>query len=329
MFKREDSTQHVASRLLDYFGRRTPWQRRLWNVGSILALRETIEAAELTRRGHLTSKSLKDLTGSLKRKLGRDSGVGEAGLRRHLQRTLDEVEKDDRVLAELRYLVPKVESDYLARWRAEVQTQHEHGAEYISRVMGAHLLDAGFSPEHLHRWTTALLHSKRTITLPNLFSEAADLLRRPRVRYEILVPVTAIPGGSTLPDEWRSASEVRKWLQENAGSPPGVRQSGGFVYEVEERDPWAAVERATDLMRGFAARIAVGLPGDPSFATQTKAWIAGKEQPFGFSSPRRQVDVHSLDRQGALFLVDSPGLEQRMSSALEFLAALEIGRAHV
>ena len=51
MFKTEDSTRYVASRLLDYFGRRMPWQRRLWNVGSILALNETIEAAELVRRG--------------------------------------------------------------------------------------------------------------------------------------------------------------------------------------------------------------------------------------------------------------------------------------
>lgn len=35
MFLEEDTTQYVASRLLDYFGRRTPWQRRLWNVGSV------------------------------------------------------------------------------------------------------------------------------------------------------------------------------------------------------------------------------------------------------------------------------------------------------
>ena len=81
MFKAEDLTQHVASRLLDYFGRRTPWQRRLWNIGSILALNETIEAAELVRRGHLTSGSFRDLANSLKKKLGRDPGIGGPDLR--------------------------------------------------------------------------------------------------------------------------------------------------------------------------------------------------------------------------------------------------------
>lgn len=78
-------------------------------------------------------------------------------------------------------------------------------------------------------------------------------------------------------------------------------------------------------MRSFAARVAVGLPGDLVFTTQSDAWIAGKEKPFGFSSPRRQVDIHSLSRQDALFAVDAPGLEQKMSSALELLAALETG----
>lgn len=68
MFKSEDSTERVATRLRDYFGRRTPWQRRLWNVGSVLALNETIEAAEQYREGHLRQGSLRDLSDSLKKR---------------------------------------------------------------------------------------------------------------------------------------------------------------------------------------------------------------------------------------------------------------------
>jgi hypothetical protein len=133
----------------------------------------------------------------------------------------------------------------------------------------------------------------------------------------------AIPGQSALPSEWLDASAVSTWLREHAGNPSGVRQNGGFVFQIEDRDPWAAVERAGDLIRGIAARIAVGLPGDPVFTEQSEAWIAGRDKPFGFSSPRIQVDIHSLSRQGALFALDLPALGQQMSSALELLAALE------
>lgn len=324
MLLEEDSTQHVASRLLDYFGRRTPWQRRLWNVGSMLALSETIEAADMVRRGHLVSGSFRDLANTLKKKLGRDPGVGGPDLRRQLQRTLDTVETDDRALSELKYLADRAQAGYLDRWCLEAQSEGAHGAEYISRILGAHLLDAGFSPEHLHRWVTALQHdSDHTLFLPDLFSEAANLLGRPRFQYEVLVPTIAIPKQSALPPEWLDASAVSTWLREHAGDPSGVRQNGGFVFRIEDRDPWAAVERAGDLIRSIAARIAVGLPGDPVFTTQAEAWIAGRDKPFGFSSPRRQVDIHSLSRQDALFTFDVSALGQQMSSALELLAALE------
>ena len=35
-----------AARLLDFTADTTPWQRRLWNVGTVLALRELYEAGQ-------------------------------------------------------------------------------------------------------------------------------------------------------------------------------------------------------------------------------------------------------------------------------------------
>ena len=37
-------TASVLARFLDYSGRRTNWQRRLWNPGTVTVLRETLEA---------------------------------------------------------------------------------------------------------------------------------------------------------------------------------------------------------------------------------------------------------------------------------------------
>jgi hypothetical protein len=324
MFETEDPTSHVAARMLEYFGRRTPWQRRLWNVGSILALDEAIEAAHLVRGGHLSAGALRDLSASLQTKLGKDPGIGGPEVRKRMQAVLKTIHDDDRSLKELEYLSHKASDGYLERWHDEVLTDREHGNEYVSRILGGHLLDAGFSPDHLYRWVSSMGHdATRTIRLPALFTEAMALLDRPSFAYQVLVPMTAIPERSTLPDEWLDASAASSWLRDNAGAPAGVRHNGGFLFSIDALDPWAAVERASDILRAFNARLTVGLPADTVFLSQSKAWIAGKEKAFGFSSPRRQVDVHSLDRQNAIFTIDAAGPDQRMSAALELLATFE------
>lgn len=41
----------VVARLLDYFGRRTNWQRLLWNPGTVTVPQETPEAVDLLATG--------------------------------------------------------------------------------------------------------------------------------------------------------------------------------------------------------------------------------------------------------------------------------------
>ena len=41
----------IAARLLDFFAAATPWNRRLWNTGLVLGLREILEATEAARAG--------------------------------------------------------------------------------------------------------------------------------------------------------------------------------------------------------------------------------------------------------------------------------------
>jgi hypothetical protein len=41
--------RHVVARLLDFFAADSPWPRRLWEVSSVLALREAAEAGDWIR----------------------------------------------------------------------------------------------------------------------------------------------------------------------------------------------------------------------------------------------------------------------------------------
>ncbi|MBK3534605.1 hypothetical protein JHN48_34635, partial [Streptomyces sp. MBT72] len=48
--------QHVLARMVDYFqDAGTPWPRRLWDVGSVLALEELWEACRWQARNVLSS----------------------------------------------------------------------------------------------------------------------------------------------------------------------------------------------------------------------------------------------------------------------------------
>ena len=67
---------HVSSRLLDFFGYNTSWPRRLWDVGTALALRETLEASEAAEEGALSAKAFRDVCHSTEIAIGRDVGIG-------------------------------------------------------------------------------------------------------------------------------------------------------------------------------------------------------------------------------------------------------------
>lgn len=58
MLRSEPFEQLVAARLLDFFGAETPWQRRLWDVGTCLTLHEIVEAADAVVAGALSIEAL-------------------------------------------------------------------------------------------------------------------------------------------------------------------------------------------------------------------------------------------------------------------------------
>ncbi len=319
----------VTTRLLDYFARRTDWQRRLWNPGTVTVLRELLEAVELLKSGYVRPATVQELASTAQRRAGPDFGVGPKGVRSALQATLAKLQQhplDQVSRHQLDFLLDGAETDYLKRWgaadRGDVAAL---GPESISRLLAGHLLSKGFSPDYLHRWVTWLTTNKMPHTLSDLFIKAQAVAVRPTRSWEVFVPLIAIERHEQrMPPEWLDPTEATEWLSREAPEAL-VRHNGGLLLEVEARDRWSAVEEAGDLIENLAARVAVGVPGSSRFEPHSEAFVAGTTAAFSLTRPRRQVDVHSLKRQNALFSAVEPTLGGRLRSAIDLVAPLETG----
>ena len=319
----------VLARLLDYFGRRTNWQRRLWNPGTVTVLRETLEAVDLLASGHLRPQTVSELARTAQRRSGPDLGLGSPATRSALTATLEELRKspENRIARhQLDHLLTGIPPDYLARWRQILSDEPEKLApEEASRVLAGHLLGLGFSPDHLHRWATWLLRGKNPASLAEVFGKADEVARRQPRPWDVLVPFVALEQhGQQMPAEWLDAAATTRWLSQNAPAAT-LRHNGGFLLQITARDPWAAVEEAGDLVESMRARVAVGLPGSPHFEPFATAVVSGSAEMFQLGRPLRQVDVHALRRQNGLFSTSDPGLTGKLRSAIDLVAPLETG----
>ncbi|MXW98254.1 MAG: hypothetical protein F4Y05_01305 [Acidimicrobiaceae bacterium] len=292
-------------------------------------LRELLESVDLLASGHVRSVAVQDIARIAERRAGPDLGIGASAVRSALQTALAGLQQDpaDLVLKhQLDFLLATVETDYLKNWgAANPDDVAALGAESISRLLAGHLLDTGFSPHYLHRWALWLMTKRQPQTLADLFDEAHAVAVRSARSWKVLVPFAALERHEQqMPTEWLDPEQVTMWLSKQAPEA-SVRHTGGLLLEVEAHDRWSAVEEAGDLIESLAARVAVGVPGVPRFQPHSEAFVAGTPTGFSLTRPRRQVNVHSLKRQNALFAVAEPALGGRLQSAIDLVAPLETG----
>ena len=193
---------YMTARLQELVGRRTPWSRRLWSVGSITALREALEAAELFADGHSRQKSLGEVIQGARSAACADPGVGDAAFRDELRRVLDGGLGEQRERDRLAHMIDRSASGYLERWAAAMPGAAPTELEAAARSIASHMLDGGFSPAHLRAWLHATL--AETPTLADLLTAAqAQVLKDPHP-YEILVPFSqlSLEAGMELPHGW-------------------------------------------------------------------------------------------------------------------------------
>lgn len=318
--------EFVVSRLRDLFAQRTPWHRRLWNVGTSLGLREVIEYADACTSGAVPrTEGLQFVVATARREAARDPGV--APLAAELESCLADlnVTANNRIPShrrdELEQLLLRVQAEYLRNW---CSVAPGGAVEFTARALASHLLDLGYSPDHLHKWITAVGPSFGDVA--DLAAETASMVARmPERLYRLLVPCAAPyakPSTSAGPVTWLDGKTAAEWLDSKVPSGEDRRHAGGFLLEVNCRDPWAAVESARRLIARADARVKVSRPSDESIRLDGWARIEGDARDYEVRPRSRQVEIGSLYRQRAVYDFDG-GLPEATDDALELASYME------
>lgn len=323
-FGYDSYADHVGSRMLEFFADSTPWQRRLWDAGSVLALREVHDAADWADRRVLSSGAVAWLARDVWRLVGRDRGVGSSELRRQLAEVLrSTVQSGSRRHRQLRELTDLAEDGYLSRWIIAVDSGQRPSPERLSRAIAAHLLDNGYSTGYLHRWARGLY--ARASSIADLMAGAESLAARGDESYEVLVPCVSVPRHDELAvglPTWRSAVACGEWLARRGGAPRGVRQNGGFLFSVRAKDPYGAADLAALIVERMVARSSFARSLGGRLEPLGRVWVGDQNVEVPLRKPHRGAYVLSLESERRLYsAVDRTALDD----ALELAAPLNQG----
>lgn len=286
--------QLVCARILDFLSSKTHWNRGLWNVGTILALQEVLEASEAQRNGHLSEKTIRAATTTAIRVSEQDPGFGTDQERATLVGLLKSngEPRDDLLYEGLEYeaiaeLLQQATAIYLQNWSRVLGARQQLPLpERTARAIAAHMLDAGFHSDFLHRWWTRQIRrdEQSVRSLSQVLQEASALVISPVNEYAVLVafPSPLIPPQGLLPPQsWRNATEVAEWLANNTIETDTVRQQGGLLLTVSAREPESAVQVAAELVETFYARVLLSLRKE--IKPLPFAWVAGARKRFSLA----------------------------------------------
>jgi hypothetical protein len=326
--------QLVCARILDFLSSKAHWNRGLWNVGTILALREVLEASEAQRDGHLSEKTIKGAITTAIRLAEEDPGLGSDLERATLISLLktNGGPRDDLQYRGLEYeaiseFVQRTSSVYLRNWSCAVAPAQELPLpERTARAIAGHMLDAGFHSDFLHRWwTRQIRHDERNIqTLSDVLEQACALVNREETEYVVLVafPSPLIPPRGLLPPQsWKNASEIAEWLSTNGFDPDGVRQQGGLLLTVSAREPESAVQAAAERIETFYARVLLSLRKE--IEPLPFAWVAGTRRRFSLERRLRGIKIGAMRRENRIWLESEA--DSYIDPAIELLTPLQIG----
>lgn len=297
----------------DFVGESVQWQRRLWEVGTVVTLRELREASVGMRLSALSLKAVKWLADKTASRVRDDPGVGDEQQRRAVARVVGaDLTASGFHDLELSRWIEDVEANYLRRWKAACAAGGV-SREQVARMLISFLLGEGCSREALKTWVRDLERDTRAITIVELVELAEARIASGSIRFEAALLFSKPPGRHlTRPMQWRSPGQMSAWLK--AAGLPATRQYGGLLLEVDARDGYAAAQAVAEIASRLAARGAVGTR--QAFEIAPEALVRGVSKAIPIN-PSRRADVRALEREGRLLDVDAAG---PIDAALELLS---------
>jgi hypothetical protein len=151
----------------------------------------------------------------------------------------------------------------------------------------------------------------------DIVREAQHLASQPASQFEILVALGASPRrNAPAPEGWLDAPNVSAWLVSNGSNPRNVRQAGGIVFSVAQRDRWSAARAAFALADRLVARVATGMR--QQLTPLDRVWVRGYAEPI--QRARRGLEIGSLERDEKLYALQP---QSDLDAALELVSPLD------
>lgn len=313
----------VLARVIDYSTPYEAWPRRLWDLGTVLALRELHESCAWVAEGALHQPAVDWQKAKLLPLLGPERALGDSHLRQKLTHILKgALHAPSSTARELADLIDLIDAGYLARHASELDAGAVMKVERLARTVSSHLLDTGFSMPAVQRWARG--HQGRGLSPSDLLRDAQALLDAGPQRYEILLPCSKIPHRQALTagvETYRPRRAAIDWLQER-GHPVPDRLEGAFCFPISARDPHAAADQARELAERLMARDTFGAR-DGHLQITGELYVQDLPRSLPVHRESRFGRIPSLLQEKQMYTVTAE--RGRLDAALELAAPLNDG----
>jgi hypothetical protein len=309
--------------VVDYSTSYEAWPRRLWDLGTVLALRELHESCAWVAEGALHQPAVDWQKRGLLGLLGPQRALGDGHLRRALTEILKgTLQAPSATVRRLADLIDLIDAGYLSRHASELDSGAVMSVERLARTVSSHLLDSGFSMLAVRRW--ALQHRDQGMSPSDLLRDAQALLDAGPRGYEVLLPCLKIPQRQALAAgvaAYRPRREAVDWFEER-GHPVPTPLDGAFCFTISARDPYTAADQARELAERLMARDTFGAQGG-HLQIADELYADDVPHPLPLHRESRFGRIPSLLQEKQMYTVTAE--RGRLDAALELAAPLNDG----
>ncbi|NMR30541.1 hypothetical protein [Crystallibacter degradans] len=272
----------VVLRMIELIDVRSPWNRSLWQLGTIQSVREVLECAQATWSGAINSShALEYVSERCRSQVSADVGIGAQAVRDLLAQKLELLAPPKKTLpksagivltTEIEELALRASRDYLSRWNTHVATAEltSGTVEQTARLVLTHMLDDGFDGKHLHGFLKATLATTTAKALETVILRGHEMCREPENTYSFAVPIQSGNRAREVASLQNLLLDIDEFREEaskipNAGPKANVfhrivSQDSAAVIELsfQARDPHAATSKLHERLMKIEQRATVG-----------------------------------------------------------------------